>query len=46
MNQIKHTLADMTLGAHYHIGFDPVEVDGKIFINPGAMVRRTSDLKK
>ena len=46
IDQIKHTLADMTLGAHYHIGFDPVEVDGKIFINPGAMVRRTSDLKE
>lgn len=35
-----HTVADVTFGGHYHPGWSKVhEVDGRLFINPGALVR-------
>ncbi len=35
-----HTVADVTFGGHYHPGWSrPFEVDGRLFINPGALVR-------
>lgn len=33
------TEADVTLAGHNHIGFGCVESDGKLFVNPGALVR-------
>jgi exonuclease SbcC len=46
IDDIQDTMADITLAGHYHIGFDPVEKDGKLFINCGSAVRRTNDLKE
>jgi exonuclease SbcD len=35
-----HTVADVTFGGHYHPGWSKVyEADGRLFINPGALVR-------
>lgn len=35
-----HTVADVTFGGHYHPGWSRVyDVDGHLFINPGALVR-------
>jgi exonuclease SbcD len=35
-----HTVADVTFGGHYHPGWSKVhQVDGRLFINPGALVR-------
>lgn len=53
--QIKHTtideiealtVADLTIAGHDHIGFPLVEKNGKKFINPGAPVRLTCDVKE
>lgn len=34
------TVADVTFGGHYHPGWSKVhEVDGRLFVNPGALVR-------
>lgn len=46
IDRICNTLADVTLAGHYHIGFPPVCYDGKWFMNCGALVRRTNDLKE
>ena len=57
MDKVSHTLisdiidtkADITLGAHYHYGFETTLIDGKYFINPGAIVRisnSTVELKR
>lgn len=46
IDSIVHTKADITLAGHYHIGFAPVEKNGRLFINCGALVRRTNDLKE
>lgn len=43
---IKNTLADITIAGHYHLGFKPVVIDNKIFINPGGMVRKNNDEKE
>lgn len=43
---IKNTLADITIAGHYHLGFKPVTIDGKTFINPGGMVRKNNDEKE
>lgn len=43
------TRADVTLGSHAHYGWPEVEVDGKVFINPGALVRlspRSADITR
>ncbi|RVU54162.1 metallophosphoesterase family protein [Anaerosphaera multitolerans] len=44
ISEISDTLADITLGGHYHYGFKTLEIDGKYFINPGAMVRISNGL--
>lgn len=41
-----HTNADLTITGHDHIGFPLTEVDGKYFVNPGAIPRMKSDLKE
>lgn len=46
VDDIKNTLADITIAGHYHLGFKPVNVDNKIFINPGGMVRKNNDEKE
>jgi len=42
----KKTKADLTISGHDHIGFKPVEVDGKWFVNPGAITRLSNDKKE
>ena len=39
VDRILTTEADLTLAGHYHLGFPPVEVDDRYFLNPGALVR-------
>jgi exonuclease SbcD len=50
VEEISHTMADLTLGAHYHAGFPftVVEDDGfeKYFFNPKAMVRKSKSEMK
>lgn len=46
INEILETKADITLGAHNHLGFDVVNKDNKYFANPGALVRKSNDLKE
>lgn len=46
VDDIKNTLADITLTGHYHAGFKTIEVDGKYFINPGSLVRITNSLNE
>lgn len=41
ISDIASTEADFTLGAHAHLGYE-VELSGKYFINPGALVRVTN----
>lgn len=40
------TQADLTISGHDHVGFPLTEVNGKLFVNPGAVVRLTNDLKE
>lgn len=37
-----HTRADVTLSGHAHLGFQDIECDGRLFINPGAIARLSS----
>ncbi len=47
VDEIAHlTKADLTITGHDHIGFPITEVDGKYFVNPGAIPRMKSDLKE
>ncbi|WP_353095245.1 metallophosphoesterase [Tissierella praeacuta] len=46
IDDIKDTLADITLSGHYHAGFKPTKIDEKYFINPGSLVRITNSLKE
>lgn len=46
IDSIRHTKADITLAGHDHIGFPITEVDGKYFVNPGAIPRLSNDLKE
>jgi exonuclease SbcC len=46
IDQIKHTKADLTIAGHNHIGFPLTEVDGKYFVNPGAIPRLSNDVKE
>ena len=46
IDQIKHTKADLTISGHDHIGFPITEIDGKYFVNPGAIPRQSNDLKE
>lgn len=42
IHQLGDTCADLTITAHNHDGYDPVVVNGKIFVNPGAITRLTN----
>lgn len=42
----KLTKADLTVTGHDHMGFPLTEVDGKLFVNPGAPVRLKNDKKE
>ncbi len=46
VDDIKDTLADITLSGHYHAGFKTLKIDNKYFINPGSMVRISNSLKE
>lgn len=47
VDEIAHlTKADLTVTGHDHIGFPVMEVDGKYFVNTGAIPRMKSDLKE
>lgn len=46
IDHIKHTKADLTISGHDHIGFPLTEVDGKLFVNTGAIPRMSNDLKE
>lgn len=46
IDDIKDTLADITLAGHYHSGFKQVIIDGKYFINPGSIVRVSNSLRE
>jgi len=46
VDDIKSTLADITLSGHYHAGFKTINIDGKYFINPGSIVRITNSLNE
>lgn len=41
VDDIKDTLADLTLTGHAHLGFREIDLKGKKFLNPGALVRTT-----
>lgn len=41
ISEVAATEADFTLGAHAHLGYHEV-VDGKFFLNPGALARLTN----
>ncbi|SHH00013.1 DNA repair exonuclease SbcCD nuclease subunit [Thermosyntropha lipolytica DSM 11003] len=43
IDRIKDTEADITLCGHYHSGLGIIEKEGKIFANPGALVRLSND---
>ncbi|WP_054251933.1 metallophosphoesterase family protein [Neofamilia massiliensis] len=44
VGEIVDTKADLTLSGHYHTGFPIQKIDGKIFANPGSIVRITNSL--
>lgn len=44
IDDIRSTEADITLAGHYHAGFGVYELEGKYFINPGALVRIDNSL--
>ncbi len=46
VDDIKDTLADITLSGHYHSGFKEIMIDGKYFINPGSIVRISNSIKE
>lgn len=46
VDDIKETLADITLAGHYHSGFKKIEIDGKYFLNPGSIVRISNSLRE
>lgn len=46
IDSILETQADLTFTGHDHIGFPITCVDGKYFVNPGAVVRMSADVKE
>ncbi|WBW50691.1 metallophosphoesterase family protein [Peptoniphilus equinus] len=46
LSEISDTVADITFGGHVHFGFKTQEIDGKYFINPGALVRISNALNE
>ena len=46
IEDIKDTMANITLSGHYHSGFKTVIIDDKYFINPGSLVRVTNSIRE
>jgi len=46
IDQVAHTKADLTISGHDHIGFPLTEIEGKCFVNTGAIPRLSNDLKE
>lgn len=46
ISEIEDTLADITLAGHYHFGFKTMNINGKYFANPGALVRISNSLEE
>ncbi len=46
ISDLLDTEADITLGGHYHFGFKTQEIEGKYFINPGALVRISNSISE
>jgi len=46
IDDIKETMADITLSGHYHAGFNTTKIGNKYFINPGSMVRIANSLRE
>lgn len=46
VDNVINTQADITLAGHYHLGYDPVRIGDKLFVNCGALVRKTNDIKE
>ena len=44
IDDILDTKADLTLSGHLHDGFPTTEVEGKVFANPGAVVRISNSM--
>ncbi len=44
IDDILDTKADLTLSGHLHDGFPTTEVEGKVFANPGAIVRISNSM--
>ncbi|NLY08469.1 MAG: metallophosphoesterase [Tissierellia bacterium] len=39
IDEVLETKADLTLSGHYHTGYGLIEKNGKLFLNPGGVVR-------
>ena len=46
VEDIAHTKADLTITGHDHLGFPLTQIDGKYFVNPGAVMRLSNDVKE
>lgn len=46
IDDIKETEANITLCGHHHSGFGVVDIEDKLFINPGALVRIDNSLSE
>lgn len=46
IDDIKGTLADITLSGHYHAGFKTAKINNRYFVNPGSLVRITNSLQE
>ncbi|MBZ4686901.1 MAG: repair protein SbcD/Mre11 [Clostridia bacterium] len=39
IDKITHTEADVTISGHNHLGFQATRINGRLFLNPGSLVR-------
>ena len=46
IDDIKGTLADVTLSGHYHSGFEKKEINNRFFLNPGSIVRVSNSMRE
>ncbi|MGO1469299.1 MAG: metallophosphoesterase family protein [Tissierella sp.] len=46
VDDIKETLADITLSGHYHSGFKTIKIENKFFLNPGSIVRISNSMRE
>ncbi|MBO8158357.1 metallophosphoesterase [Thermosyntropha sp.] len=46
IDHILDTEADITLSGHNHLGFGIIEKENRLFVNPGALIRISSDKKE